>query len=96
MKIVLNKCYGGYSLSKEACNYLGIECDDYNISFEFSETKGRTNENLVKCVEELGAKASGRCADLEVVEIPDNSFYKIEEYDGYETVYYSESKINTK
>lgn len=96
MKIVLNKCYGGYSLSKEACNYLGIERNDYNISFEFSDTKNRTNENLVKCVEELGAKASGSCAALEVVEIPDNSFYKIEEYDGFETIYYSESEIKEK
>ena len=31
-------------------------------------------------LEELGNKASGRFGKLEVVEIPDNSFYKIDEY----------------
>ena len=30
------------------------------------------------------------------VEIPDNSFYKIDEYDGVETIYYSATEINIK
>jgi hypothetical protein len=31
-----------------------------------------------------------------VVEIPDNSFYKIDEYDGVETIYYSDAEIKEK
>ena len=25
MKIVINNCYGGFSLSKEACEFLGVK-----------------------------------------------------------------------
>ena len=46
----------------------------------------RDDPALVQVVEELGAEASGRCADLEVVEIPDGVAWQIEEYDGYEHV----------
>lgn len=92
MKIVLNKDFGGFSLSKEAYKFLGKEWDGYGFDFD----KMRTDEKLIECVETLGKKASGFCADLEVIEIPDNSFYEIDEYDGLETIYYSNSEINVK
>ena len=41
---------------------------------------------LVQVVEELGVEASGFCADLAVVEIPDGVAWQIEEYDGLEHV----------
>lgn len=41
---------------------------------------------LVKLVEEMGASANGRCADLKVVEIPDDIDYTIEDYDGSEHI----------
>lgn len=41
---------------------------------------------LVQVVEELGQKASGRCADLRIEEIPAGSKYRIDEYDGNEKV----------
>ena len=41
---------------------------------------------LVRVVEELGSeKASGMCSELAIADIGD-SLYRIEEYDGYETV----------
>ena len=46
----------------------------------------RDDPALVQVVEELGAEASGWCADLEVAEIPDGVAWQIEEYDGYEHV----------
>lgn len=50
-------------------------------------TRGnRTHPHLVRVVEELGAEASGRFADLRVVEIPDGIAFTIEEYDGREHV----------
>lgn len=41
---------------------------------------------LVKCVETLGKKASGNCADLKVKQISSNRYY-IENYDGMETLH---------
>jgi len=46
----------------------------------------RNHPLLIKVVEELGNKASGSCANLKIVEIPDNIEYEIEEYDGMEWV----------
>ena len=47
----------------------------------------RDDPILVQVVEELGSeKASGRCANLVVEEIPKGTAYRITEYDGYETI----------
>ena len=47
----------------------------------------REDATLIECVEELGEKANGDCAKLEIVEIPDNLKYTIDCYDGYETLH---------
>ncbi len=42
---------------------------------------------LVKVVEQLGSeRASGECAKLEIEEVRDGTAYRIDEYDGNETV----------
>lgn len=46
----------------------------------------RDDPDLIAVVRELGDKASGECASLEIVEIPDGVAWKIEEYDGNEHV----------
>ena len=46
----------------------------------------RDDPALVQVVEELGADANARFAELEVVEIPDGVAWQIEEYDGLEHV----------
>ena len=33
MKVVINKCFGGYSLSEEAYKFLGLEWTGYGIAF---------------------------------------------------------------
>jgi len=48
--------------------------------------KDRENPLLIKVVKKLGKKASGFCANLKIVKIPDDIEYKIEEYDGLESV----------
>lgn len=45
----------------------------------------RNDGCLVEVVKRLGKKANGECADLRIVEIPDDVEYEIEEYDGIET-----------
>lgn len=46
----------------------------------------RTDPILVQVVEELGDKADGRCAKLYITEIPAGTLYRIDEYDGLESV----------
>ena len=46
----------------------------------------RTDPTMIQVVEELGAKANGRFAELKIVEIPDGMAYIIEEYDGMEHI----------
>jgi hypothetical protein len=46
----------------------------------------RSNPLLIQVVEELGEAASGMCGKLEIVEIPDDVNWEIDEYDGMETV----------
>jgi len=46
----------------------------------------RTDPFLIQTIEELGAKADGSCAELEIVEIPNDISWHIEEYDGIEWI----------
>lgn len=46
----------------------------------------RAHPLVVRVVEELGAKANGKFADLKVVEIPDGVSWEIQEYDGLEWI----------
>ena len=46
----------------------------------------RDDEALIKVVKTLKKKANGRCADLQIVKIPDDVEYEISEYDGLEHI----------
>lgn len=80
MKVVINRCFGGFGLSHEALKHLGISEDD---QYELE----RTDPRLVEAVEKLGKQASGSWSDLLVVEIPDDMPYYIDDYDGAETIH---------
>ena len=82
MKIVINECFGGFKLSKEAYDFLGLEWNGYG--FEFIDD--RTNPDLVRCVETLGERASASGSRLVVVEVPDDVQWYIRDYDGDEQV----------
>lgn len=90
MKVVINRCFGGFSLSKEAYEYLGLKWDEYgylyNTKYEIKDDKDRANLDLVHCVEELGEKANGWFANLKVVDVPDDIKWYIDNYDGSESV----------
>ena len=47
----------------------------------------RNDPMLVRVVEELGEAANGKCAELKVIEIPDDVEWEIDEYDGVESVH---------
>jgi hypothetical protein len=84
MKIAINRDYGGFGLSEEAYKELSIPWDGYG--FAYSNHKNRTDPALIKVIEKLGKKASGRYNHVIIKEIPDGAPYEIEEYDGYESV----------
>jgi len=46
----------------------------------------RTDPALVQVVEELGEKASSWASKLVVEELPKGTLYRIDEYDGYESI----------
>jgi hypothetical protein len=80
MEVVINTCFGGFGLSKEALarmNEIG--------ELDWRE-ENRSSPLLVQVVEEMGARANGSHARLKVVEIPDGTDCIIEEYDGKERI----------
>lgn len=90
MKIVVNRCYGGFELSEKAMDVLkekGYEEEEL-FKFRFGDCLRNTND-LIKIVEELGNEANGWGSTLKVIEIPDNNTdWDIIEYDGSEYVIY--------
>ena len=80
-KVVINTCYGGFSLTPEAMERLkelGEDRSMYDLE--------RHNPKLVQVVEELGTEAAGGSyTKLKLVEIY-CSKYRIKEYDGAESV----------
>ena len=82
MKIVINRCYGGFGLSDVALtrykNESGNDISQWSIP--------RNDAILVTIVEELGEDSWGYCAELKVVEIPDGIEWEIGEYDGIEWI----------
>jgi hypothetical protein len=82
LKVVYNACYGGFSLSDEACKVLG-----------YSNYRGRgidrTDPRLVLLLEEWGSeRVSGKHSRLQIETIPHewSGCYIIDEYDGDEVV----------
>ena len=95
MKVVINKCYGGFGLSKAAVDlYAELKDMDpgrYNKQGNFYENINeydisRDDPVLVQVVESLGDLANDSYAELKVVEIPDGVNWSIEEYDGREWI----------
>lgn len=100
-KIVYNACYGGFSLSGEAIRmYLDLkgfkyteEKSKWGSSFKVKGLDGfydrninRADPDLAKVVETLGDKANGMCAKLRIEDVPEGTLYRIDEYDGYESI----------
>lgn len=113
MKLVINRCYGGFGISHEAIiRYWEIKGEPiwyhegkyrdmvYTTSPVDPEDEEKVDELywyyndlerddpiLVQVVEELGEKACDVYSKLEVVEIPDDIDWYIDEYDGRESIH---------
>lgn len=80
MKIIINVCYGGFSVDEDVAEKLGYE-DEWDDDL-------RTDARLIEMIEN-GEDCDGFCAKLRVVETPENTTdYMIQEYDGYESLIY--------
>ena len=85
-KIVYSACYGGFGLSKQAfARYkeLGGTCD-------YDRAIPRDDPLLVQVVETLGAGADTAFSNLRIRDLPEGTKYRIDEYDGFESVMTSE------
>lgn len=102
MKVVINKRYGGFSISKEAAQFMAKRGNKqakaelkedkkgkwygYGSSKDFHIGYNRTDPDLVAAVETLKEKANGSSAKLVVVDIPEDIKWEITDYDGIEKV----------
>ena len=86
-KIVFNACYGGYGLSEAAImRYAEIKGINIAIGGFSVYDIDRTDTALVQVVEELDEAVNGDSAALRIAELPAGTLYRIDEYDGSETV----------
>ena len=84
MRIVVNRCFGGFSLSEAAYKELGLKWD--GVGYAYSDAEKRAAPELIACIKKLGASASGAGADLQIVGIPDDIEWTIEEHAGSEWI----------
>lgn len=80
MKMIINNCFGGFGVRQEVLDELELN--------DFSEEELRTAARLIEEIEN-GKDVSDDCAELRVVEIPDEiTDYYLDEYDGLESIIY--------
>lgn len=79
-KIVINYAFGGFNLSTQALNTLGVDKHhQYSVA--------RDDARLVAMVEADAKATAGNCCKLAAIEIPENaSDWMINEYDGAEEI----------
>lgn len=84
-KVVINKCFGGFGLSKTACNLLAQRKKLAAwTEYEFNDIE-RDDPDLVATVEYLGESSRGKYSHLVVADVPPGR-YRIDEYDGRERI----------
>ena len=87
-KIVYNGSYGGFGLSDKAVarywELKGLPVHDAFTRYDLEDD--RADPILVQVVEELGEEANGLYANLVIIDLPKGTLYRIDEYDGMESV----------
>lgn len=81
-KVVYNACFGGFSISPEAIQWL----ENKGIKTNYVATNiDRHDPLLVQCIEELGENANGEFSELDI-ELIDSDRYAILENGGKEQI----------
>jgi len=94
MKIVINNCFGGFSVTEAVYNELGVKWDGYgyienkDLGIESDDYHAyRQDTKLINAIEKVGLhESSGSCAELKIVDIPEDVDFYIHDYDGMETI----------
>jgi len=102
MKIVINSCYGGFGLSKQARDLLAERGFDPAIQslkndpeskYSFANYYGTTSEVefrshplVIQVIEELGEKANGLNSKLKIIELNIENIIDIYNFDGKEKI----------
>lgn len=82
VKIAYNDCFGGFGLSEK-----GFELyKKLGGTAEYDRDIPRSDPLLIEVIETLGKEANGDFADLQIAEVEKGNKYRIEEYDGNESV----------
>lgn len=86
-EVVINGCYGGFSLSSKALEWLKKNASqETKKNLRKHHDIERHNPDLIRCVKALGSEAaSGSYARLKIETIEGNK-YRVQEYDGSEWV----------
>lgn len=85
MKVIINVCYGGFSLPTKILKELSI---DDRIFYYQSDKDVRTNKELIRRFEDHPEVFEDALCELKVVEVPDEATdWLINEYDGWEYIY---------
>lgn len=87
-KVVINRCFGGFGLSKKALNLLKQKKGTQGELYPWDIC--RWDPDLVSVVEELGEEANDSCAELVIVEVPMGKKFIIDEYDGSERISFAD------
>lgn len=91
MKVVVNRCHGGFCVSRAVYDALGFEWSGFGTLasfFDQTDDTWRTDPKLIAVVEELGSsRASGQYASLEIIDIPGDIEWYIDDDAGYETIH---------
>jgi len=95
MKVAINKCWGGFSVSEEVYKELGIKWDDYghlsNEDFGIKDDNYnayRSDKKLIAAIEKVGLeKASGELARIVIVNVPKDISWELDNYDGMESIH---------
>lgn len=83
-KIVYNDCYGGFGLSLAAVRLYANLNGGTGCGY-FGDIE-RNDPILVQVVEQLGKEANSHYSNLKIRELPAGTQYRIDEYDGMESV----------
>lgn len=84
-KVVYNACFGGFRISREAV-LRGREISGDPTWGESEWDLSRTDPVLIQVVEELGKVANSRYSELVIRDLEPGTRYRIDEYDGNESV----------
>lgn len=89
-KVAINIVYGGFRLSEKAKKRYK-EISGKELPWDYWDAIPRHDPALIQTIEELGEDANGDGDYITIEEIPGNR-YRIEEYDGIETIHYPEEE----